>query len=68
MSTSLPPYAISVHMLATWHCWYLVAWCRTQIFLELLDIKLLLDQGCTTFSLLLATLRFYELRPPLHSR
>jgi len=30
-------------MLATWHCWYLVAWHWTWRFLKLLDIEVLLD-------------------------
>ena len=29
---TLPPYSTSVHMLATWYHWYLVIWCRRQIF------------------------------------
>jgi len=41
ISASLLPCSTSVHMFTVWYCWNLVAWCQTQLFLELWDIKVL---------------------------
>ena len=50
ISASLLPNVTSAHMLGTWHCCYLVAWCRTWRFLEMRDIEVLLEVLKVTWS------------------
>ena len=34
ISASLPSNSTYVHMIATWHCWHQIDWCRTWRFAE----------------------------------